>query len=240
LWNNPVYRWNVLKKRGYQWWIDRIAHNLKLFDVLRIDHFLGLIAYWEVPAAEKTAINGRWMKAPGEDFLNTLKKHFPDLPIVAEDLGVITPKIRDLMGRFGLPGMKVLVFAFGEDDPMHHFLPHTYEKNFVVYTGTHDNNTVRGWLEGEASPEDKRRLFRYLGREVPVEEAHWTLIRLAMMSVGRWVILPMQDVLGLGGEARMNRPSIAYGNWEWRLLPGQMTRLVSERLLEVTVGSGRS
>jgi len=239
LWGNPVYRWNVLKKSDYQWWRERIAHNLKLFDVMRIDHFLGLVAYWEVPASEKTAINGRWMKAPGKDFLNTLKKHFPHLPIVAEDLGLVTPEVREVINHFELPGMKILQFAFGDDDPMHPFLPHTYEKNFVIYTGTHDNNTVRGWLEGEASPEERKRLFRYLGREVSVEEIHWALIRLAMMSVARWVILPMQDVLGLGAEARMNRPSVAQGNWEWRLLPGQITALVSETLLEITETYGR-
>jgi 4-alpha-glucanotransferase len=239
LWGNPVYRWNVLKKSGYQWWRERIAHNLKLFDFLRIDHFRGLVAYWEIPASEKTAINGRWVKVPVKDFLNTLHKHFPHLPIVAEDLGVITPDVREVMDHFALPGMKVLMFAFGEDHPMHPYLPHTCKENFLVYTGTHDNNTVRGWFEGEASPEDKRRLFRYLGREAPVEEIHWALIRLAMMSVARSVILPMQDVLGLGGEARMNRPSIAHGNWEWRLLPGQITDRVSERLLEVTKTFGR-
>jgi 4-alpha-glucanotransferase len=240
LWNNPVYRWNVLKKRGYQWWMDRIAHNLNLFDVLRIDHFRGLVAYWEIPAGERTTINGKWVKVPVKDFLSTLKNTFPGLPIVAEDLGLITPDVREVMDRFALPGMKVLMFAFGEDHPMHPYLPHTYEKNCLVYTGTHDNNTVRGWFEDEASPEDKRRLFRYLGREVPGEEIHWALIRLAMMSVAKWVILPMQDVLGLGTEARMNRPSIAHGNWEWRLLPGQVTPLVSERLLEITEASGRS
>jgi 4-alpha-glucanotransferase len=239
LWGNPVYRWSVLKKSGYQWWTERIAHNLKLFDALRIDHFRGLVAYWEIPAGEKTAINGRWVKVPVKDFLDTLNKHFPRLPIVAEDLGVITPDVREVMDHFALPGMKVLVFAFGEDHPMHPYLPHTHEKNFLVYTGTHDNNTVRGWFEEEASPEDKRRLFSYLGREVPVEEIHWTLIRLAMMSVARWVILPMQDVLGLGGEARMNRPSIAHGNWEWRLRPGEITPWVSERLLEMTEIFGR-
>lgn len=239
LWGNPVYRWNVLKKSRYQWWKERIAHNLRLFDALRIDHFRGLVAYWEIPAGEKTAINGRWVKVPVKDFLGTLNKHFPYLPIVAEDLGMITPDVREVMDHFALPGMKVLMFAFGEDYPMHPYLPHTYEKNFLVYTGTHDNNTVRGWFEGEASPEDKRRLFRYLGREVPVEEIHWALIRLAMMSVARSVILPMQDVLGLGGEARMNRPSVAHGNWEWRLLPGQITALVSERLLEMTETFGR-
>jgi 4-alpha-glucanotransferase len=239
LWGNPVYRWDVLKKSGYRWWRERIAHNLKLFDFVRIDHFRGLVAYWEIPASEKTAINGRWVKVPVKDFLNTLNKHFSDLPIVAEDLGVITPDVRKVMDDFALPGMKVLLFAFGEDHPMHPYLPHTYKENFLVYTGTHDNNTVRGWFEGEASPEDKRRLFRYLGSEVAVEEIHWALIRLAMMSVAKWVILPMQDVLGLGGEARMNRPSIAHGNWEWRLLPGQITPLVSEKLIEVTETYGR-
>jgi 4-alpha-glucanotransferase len=239
LWGNPVYRWKVLKKSDYQWWRERIAHSLKLFDVLRIDHFRGLVAYWEIPAGEKTAINGRWVKVPVKDFLNTLNKYFPHLPIVAEDLGVITPDVREVMERFGLPGMKVLTFAFGEDNPLHPFLPHTYEKNFMVYTGTHDNNTIRGWLEGEASSEERRRLFRYFGREVPVEEIHWTLIRLAMMSVAIWVILPMQDVLGLGEEARMNRPSVAHGNWEWRLLPGQMMPWMSETLREITEIYGR-
>jgi 4-alpha-glucanotransferase len=239
LWGNPVYRWNVLKKNGYQWWRERIAHNMRLFDALRIDHFRGLVAYWEIPAGEKTAIHGRWVKVPVKDFLDTLYKHFPHLPIVAEDLGLITPDVRRVMDRFALPGMKVLLFAFGEDHPMHPYLPHTYEKNFLVYTGTHDNNTVRGWFEGEASPEDRRRLFRYLGREVPLQEIHWALIRLAMMSVARSVIIPMQDVLGLGGEARMNRPSIAHGNWEWRLLPGQIPPMVLERLLEITETFGR-
>lgn len=239
LWGNPVYRWDVLKKGGYLWWRERIAHNLELFDFLRIDHFRGLVAYWEIPASEKTAINGRWVKAPVKDFLNTLNKHFPHLPILAEDLGVITPDVREVMDHFALPGMKVLIFAFGEDHPMHPYLPHTYKENFLVYTGTHDNNTVRGWFEEEASPEDKRRLFRYLGREVPAEEVHWAMIRLAMMSVARTVILPMQDVLGLGAEARMNRPSIAHGNWEWRLLPGQITPSVSETLLEITEPYGR-
>jgi 4-alpha-glucanotransferase len=239
LWGNPVYRWNVLKKSSYQWWIERIAHNLKLFDILRIDHFRGLVAYWEIPAGEKTAINGRWVKVPVKDFLDTLNKKFPHLPIVAEDLGVITPDVREVIDHFALPGMKVLMFAFGEDHPMHPYLPHTYGKNFLVYTGTHDNNTVCGWFEGEASADEKKRLFRYLGREVPVDEIHWTLIRLAMMSVARWVILPMQDVLGLGEEARMNRPSVAHGNWEWRLRPGQITASVEERLLEITEIFGR-
>jgi 4-alpha-glucanotransferase len=158
---------------------------------------------------------------------------------VAEDLGLITPDVREVMDRFKLPGMKVLVFAFGEDHPMHPYLPHTYEKDFVVYTGTHDNNTVRGWFEDEASTDDKKRLFRYLGREVSAEEVPWALIRLAMMSVAKWAILSMQDVLGLGGEARMNMPSVAHGNWEWRLLPAQMTPGMSDTLREITETYGR-
>jgi 4-alpha-glucanotransferase len=238
-WQYLFFRqWQSIKDYCREKGVHLFGDNLQLFDVLRIDHFLGLVAYWEVPAGQQTAVNGRWVKAPGKDFLRTLKKHFPELPLVAEDLGVVTPEVKKLMARFGLPGMKVLVFAFGEDDP-HHFLPHTYEKNFVVYTGTHDNNTVRGWIEGESSPEERQRLFRYLGREVLAEEVPWALIRLAMMSVAQWVILPMQDVLSLGGEARMNRPAIARGNWEWRLRPGQITPGVSERLLAVTETSGR-
>jgi 4-alpha-glucanotransferase len=174
-----------------------------------------------------------------KDFFTFLRRHFKDLPLVAEDLGLITPDVREVMHCFGLPGMKVLLFAFGEDNPRHPYLPHNYEKNFVVYTGTHDNNTVRGWFECDASPDDRRRLFRYLGREVPAEEVHWEFIRLAMMSVASLVIIPMQDILGLGGDMRMNRPSIGQGNWEWRLRPDQITQPVTQRLLEMTVTYGR-
>jgi 4-alpha-glucanotransferase len=239
LWGNPVYNWDVLRKTGYKWWMDRIAHNARLFDILRIDHFRGLVAYWEIPADEKSAINGRWVDSPGEDFLNTLAKHFPRLALVAEDLGTITQNVREVMDRFGLPGMKILMFAFSEDNPHHPYLPHTYNEKCVVYTGTHDNNTARGWFEKEALPEEKGRLFRYLGREVPVDEVHWEMIRLAMLSAARWVILPMQDMLGLGEEARMNKPSVPLGNWEWRLLPGQLSENVSENLREITVESAR-
>jgi 4-alpha-glucanotransferase len=239
LWGNPVYQWDVLKKSGYRWWIDRVAHHLDLFDILRIDHFRGLVACWEIPAGEQTAINGKWVEAPVKDFFSSLRQYFQSLPLVAEDLGLITPDVREVMHYFGLPGMKVLLFAFGEDNPQHPYLPHTYEKNFLVYTGTHDNNTVRGWFECDASPDDKRRFFRYSGREVPVEEVPWEFIRLAMMSVANQVIIPMQDILGLNGDGRMNRPSIGQGNWEWRLRPGQITEPIAERLLEMTVTYGR-
>lgn len=239
LWGNPVYRWDVLKKSGYQWWIERVAYHLDLFDILRIDHFRGLVAFWEIPAGECTALNGKWVKAPARDFLKCLRKNFQNLPIVAEDLGLITPDVREVMRLFGLPGMKVLLFAFGEDNPRHPYLPHNYERNFLVFTGTHDNNTVRGWFENDASSDDKERFFRYSGREVPVEQVHWEFIRLAMVSVADQVIIPMQDILGLGGDSRMNRPSIGEGNWEWRLRPDQITQSIAERLLEMTVTYGR-
>lgn len=240
LWGNPVYRWNVLQQRRYDWWIQRMEHTLNLFDVLRIDHFRGFVAYWEIPAGEKTAINGRWVEVPVEDFFNALLKRFSYLPIIAEDLGVITPDVREIMNHFEFPGMKLLLFAFGEDHPMHPYLPHTYEKHYVAYTGTHDNNTIKGWFEKEATPEDKRRLFRYLGREVPLEELHWEMIRLAMMSVANLVIFPMQDLLGLGEEARMNRPATKEGNWRWQLLPEQLTPLLTRRFLEMTEIYGRT
>ena len=240
LWGNPLYRWDVLKADGYSWWIARMAHALKLFDIVRIDHFRGFAAYWEVPAGEKTAVNGKWVQAPAVDFLETLSRHFPTLPVVAEDLGVITADVKEVMERFKLPGMKVLLFAFGEADPKHPYLPHNYRPNCMVYTGTHDNNTVRGWFDNEAKPDEKKRLFRYLGCEVPPEQLHWELIRLAMMSVADVVIVPMQDLLGLGEESRMNKPSLTDGNWGWRLLPDQLAAVDCGRLLGMTEIYGRA
>lgn len=240
LWGNPIYSWDVLKKRGYDWWIQRIEHNLRIFDILRVDHFRGFVGYWEVPATANTALNGKWIEAPAVDFFNQLNKRFSYLPIIAEDLGTITPDVREVMHRFEFPGMKVLLFAFGEDNTLHPYLPHTYEKNYVVYTGTHDNNTVRGWFEREAKPEDKRRLFRYLGRKVSKREIHWEFIRLAMLSVADTVIIPMQDVLGLGEKARMNRPATSKGNWRWRLSPEQLTSSLADKLLEITEIYGRA
>jgi len=239
LWGNPVYRWEKLRDTGFDWWIRRMAYHLDLFDAVRIDHFRGFVAYWEVPAGEETALNGKWVEAPGDDFFRALSGRFSHLPIIAEDLGVITPDVKEVLHRLGFPGMKILLFAFGGDDPMHPYLPHTYEKNCLVYTGTHDNNTARGWFEKEASPDEKTKLIRYLGRDLTGEEIHWELIRLAMMSVANTAIFPMQDILGLGEEARMNRPSTTWGNWEWRLLPDQITPAVSAKLLEMTEIYGR-
>jgi len=240
LWNNPVYRWDVLKQTGYGWWIQRMAHLFNCFDRVRIDHFRGLVKYWEVPADETTALNGEWKEVPSDNFFKTLTEWFPRFPVIAEDLGYITPDVRDVMDRFHFPGMKVLLFAFGDDDPMHPFLPHAYPRNCVAYTGTHDNNTSRGWFENEASPEEKERLFRYLYREPKVEEIHWEMIRLVMMSVADMAIFPMQDILGLGGDARMNRPANPTGNWTWRLKPGQINPDIEEilRVLTATYGRG--
>lgn len=240
LWGTPVYSWEFLKEDGYTWWIRRIEHNMKLFDTLRLDHFRGFVAYWEVSAQEKTAINGRWVEAPVYDFFNTLMRHFPSLPFIAEDLGVITPEVREVMSFYEFPGMKLLIFAFGEDMPTNPYILHNITKNSVVYTGTHDNNTIRGWYDKEASPEEKKRLSKYMGWEVPGEDINWEFVRYAMMSVANTAIMPMQDILGLGEEGRMNTPSVCNGNWKWRLTPGQITALLKERLSEMTEIYGRA
>jgi 4-alpha-glucanotransferase len=240
LWGNPIYRWDMLKKTGYRWWFQRIGHNLLLFDTLRLDHFRGFVGFWEVPSTEGTAIHGKWVKAPAVDFFTALLKKFPTHSIIAEDLGVITPDVKEVVNRFGFPGMRILQFAFGEDLPTHPYLPHNYMPNTLVYTGTHDNNTIRGWFENEATPEDKKRLFRYFGREILPEECPKELHRLAMMSVANTVIIPVQDLLGLGEEAKMNRPSVAHGNWEWRFLPDQLNFSCAESLREMTTIYGRA
>jgi 4-alpha-glucanotransferase len=240
LWGHPVYRWDVLRERGYDWWISRVAHNLKLYDMFRLDHFRGFVAFWEVKAAETTAINGRWVEAPAEDFLSRLIDEFTNIPIIAEDLGVITDDVRRIMKKFGFPGMKVLIFAFGEDLPTNPYAPHNHEKRCVVYTGTHDNNTIRGWFRKEVSPEMKKRISRYVGREVNEKNIHQEMIRLAMMSVADIVIIPMQDMLGLDENHRMNLPASPEGNWEWRLLPEMLTPDFRERLAEMTAIYGRA
>ncbi|MCX6356634.1 MAG: 4-alpha-glucanotransferase [Candidatus Aureabacteria bacterium] len=240
LWGNPVYRWDMLRERKFDWWIQRMAHTLSLFDLVRVDHFRGLVAFWEVPAGERTAVNGRWVDVPAAEFFTALKGRFPELPIIAEDLGIITDDVREIMDRFGFPGMRVLLFAFGEDNPRHPYLPHNYTPVSVAYTGTHDNNTVRGWIRREAGAEEKRRLFRYLGREVGSDLLSTELIRLLMMSVAGTVIIPMQDLLGLGEEARMNRPGVARGNWTWRLRKGQLTAHAAGAFAEMASLYGRA
>jgi 4-alpha-glucanotransferase len=240
LWGNPVYRWDVLKERRYDWWIARIMHLLGLVDHVRLDHFRGFVAYWEVPAGEDKAVNGRWVEAPAADFLSCLLKKIPCLPLIAEDLGMITADVREVVNRFGLAGMRVLQFAFGEDLPGNPYAPHNIIPNSIVYTGTHDNNTVRGWFDRELDRKGRERLFRYLGRRVPRDRISWELIRLALMSAANTAIVPLQDILGLGEEARMNRPSTTQGNWQWRLLPEQLTDKVTRRLRDLTEIYGRA
>jgi 4-alpha-glucanotransferase len=222
-WGNPVYDWEALRADGYVWWEKRLRQNLMLFDYVRLDHFRGFEAYWEIPADKDTAVEGTWVKAPGKDFFTVMRRRFPCLPIIAEDLGVITPGVRELRDGNGFPGMVILLFAFGESmndspDP-----PHFHCRERVVYTGTHDNNTARGWFENESSPRDRNRFFEYVGYQTDAAGFPLALMRLALSSVADMAVVPMQDVLGLGSEGRMNMPSIAAGNWSWRMVPGQAT-----------------
>ena len=234
LWGNPVYDWKALRKTGYYWWIQRVRHSLTLFDVVRLDHFRAFAACWQVPAGSKTAKNGKWVKGPGEDFLNRLLKHFPSRCLIAEDLGSITEDVRAIIEKFQLHSMKVLQFAFDRDPAANPHCLCNHVRNCVVYTGTHDNNTVKGWFQKEIKPEQKKRLFDYLGRKVPVSQVSWYVIALANSSVADLAIIPMQDILGLGRHARMNRPATVKGNWCWRLRPGQIRAPIVRKLARLT------
>ncbi|MEJ2537597.1 MAG: 4-alpha-glucanotransferase [Calditrichia bacterium] len=240
LWGNPVYDWDMLQKNNYSLWLERLRQNLTLYDIIRIDHFRGFLAYWEVPASEETAENGTWVEAPADDLFQKLREHFSDLPILAEDLGVITGDVIALMKKYSLPGMRILMFAFDKSLPKNSYAPHNHIKNCVVYTGTHDNNTVRGWFEQEISEEDRQRIYQYLGREISAAESSQVFVRMALMSVADIVIIPMQDILGLGAEHRMNRPATLNGNWKWRLnhnlFPSQE---INRHLAEMTEIFGR-
>lgn len=235
LWGNPLYRWDVMMANGFRWWIDRIRHTLRFVDVVRIDHFIGFTRYWEIPAGAPNAVLGRYVPVPGAEFLRALRAALGALPLVAEDLGAVTPEVDALREQFELPGMKVLQFAFSSD-ANNRFLPHNYTGNFVVYTGTHDNDTTVGWYR-TASPEERRYLRRYLGHES--REVAWDLIRLGSASVADTCIVPVQDLLSLDSEARMNYPGRASGNWTWRLLPDQLEPQVWERLYDLTATYGR-
>jgi 4-alpha-glucanotransferase len=239
LWGHPVYNWEAHRETRYEWWLRRIAHQMALFDVVRIDHFRGLVAYWEVPAGEITAKPGRWVEAPAEDFFSELQRRFVSLPLVAEDLGDITADVREIMQRCGLPGMRVLMFGFSGNPALNANAAHNIPEPCVVYTGTHDNNTVRGWFAKEASRSEKQRLSIISGRTVLAREVAWELIRLAMLSPARWSIIPVQDLLGLGAAARMNTPGQARGNWVWRMTARQLDALQVKRLLEMTLTFGR-
>ncbi|MFW6388292.1 MAG: 4-alpha-glucanotransferase [Desulfohalobiaceae bacterium] len=239
LWGNPLYNWQEMQNQGFAWWLCRMGQALELFDLARIDHFRGLVGYWEVPAGEKTAVNGTWRSAPAYEFFNTILRHYPYLPVIAEDLGEITSDVREVLAHYQLPNMKLLLFAFDQDNPGHPFLPHNYQPNCVVYTGTHDTNTLLGWFEQEATAEEKSRLFTYLGLEPALHKLHWAVMRLGMMSVANLFLLPVQDLLGLDHRARMNFPGTEQGNWLWRLRPGQLDSELAANLAKLTRTCGR-
>lgn len=238
LWGNPVYNWEELEKTDFKWWIQRVEAILEYVDIIRIDHFRGFQAYWAVPQGEKTAMNGSWLEAPGDEFFQLLAQDLGELPIVAEDLGVITPEVEALRDKFKFPGMKILHFAF-DSDRANGFLPFNYtNRNCVVYTGTHDNNTTVGWFS-ERSPEAQARVIDYLGC-LCADGIHWALIRLALSSVGNTVIIPFQDILGLGTDAKMNTPSQPTGNWAWRCRTEAFNQELSGRLRYLTYLYGRT
>lgn len=211
LWGYPLYRWDRMAEDGYEWWVERLRAAFRMTDVVRLDHFRAFAAYWAVPAGDATAVNGRWRPGPGRKLFDAVRKSLGKVPLVAEDLGIITPDVKRLLARLGLPGMKVLQFAFSETDSQ--YLPHRHPSNAVVYTGTHDNDTTRGWWETLDS-DARARARDYLG--TTGAEIEWDLIRAAYASVADRAIVPLQDVFGLGSEARMNTPSEATGNWGWR------------------------
>ena len=238
-WGNPLYRWDQMAEDGYRWWMERFKATLETVDLVRLDHFRGFEAYWEVPASEPTAVIGQWVPGPRFEFFNRLQETLSTLPIIAEDLGVITPGVIELRDGLGLPGMKILQFAFGGAGGENRFLPHHHEVNCVVYTGTHDNNTTLGWWQsGEATPDIREYLQEYVGH--PITEPHWDLIRLGMMSVAHTFIAPMQDVLGFGADTRMNTPGREAGNWGWRFTADWLEHPVKARLARLTAVFGRA
>ncbi len=230
LWGNPVFDWQRLKERDYDWWMARLHFNLNFFNVVRIDHFRGLESYWSIPAKEKTAINGKWVPAFGKEMLKKLKSQVGELPLIAEDLGIITPEVDALREEFLLPGMKVLQFAFTTDETNKN-LPHNYGENFIVYTGTHDNNTTLGWLQ-TVDGDEKKLADKYIGK-FDLEGLE-KLIEMAMASVAKTAIIPMQDILQLDGKARMNTPGVANGNWGWRFQWNQLKIKQKQFLKELT------
>ncbi|MEG3959384.1 4-alpha-glucanotransferase [Microcoleus sp. herbarium2] len=237
LWGNPVYNWEKLQANNFEWWVERFEAIFAYVDVTRIDHFRGFDAYWAVERGQETAMYGEWIKAPGTALLDLINQKFGDLPIIAEDLGVITPEVVALRDRYEFPGMKILQFAFGAG-PGDPFLPFNYDRNCVVYTGTHDNDTTVGWFN-QLSDYERDEVLRYLGCIDP-QGIHWSLIRMGWMSVANMAIVPYQDLLGLDTDARMNFPGKPEGNWGWRYRPEALNREVSDRLKTMTYISGRA
>jgi 4-alpha-glucanotransferase len=240
LWGNPIYDWNRLRATGYKWWIDRLRATLEVVDIVRIDHFRGFAACWEIPAGDKTAENGRWVEVPGREIFDALKYDFDELPVIAEDLGVITPDVQALRDDFGFPGMRILQFGFRNSTNTD--LPHNYVPNTIVYTGTHDNDTAVGWFNSQAGAGSTRTAeqiererefcLEYLNSDG--KEIQWDFIRAAMASVAHTAIIPMQDLLGLGSDARMNLPASTEGNWRWRFGQKALTKSLGKRLRQVT------
>ena len=241
-WGNPVYDWDVLKDSNFSWWVERFRFNFLLFDTVRIDHFRGLVQCWEIPADEKTAVNGKWADVPTDDLFRTLEETFGvPLPIIAEDLGYITDDVRKAMRTFGFPGMKVLLFAFNGDMNEHPYLPHNYKDRCVVYTGTHDNNTVLGWFESEASDDEINNIGEYLDKDISSNSICADLIQMAFHSAAEIALIPMQDLLELGSAARMNKPGTSGSkNWRWRLSDDGLSAEVTERLSDMTLKAGRA
>jgi 4-alpha-glucanotransferase len=247
-WGNPLYRWRRMRDSGYAWWIERVRVTLRRFDAVRLDHFIGFQRYWEIPATEPTAVRGRWMKGPGADFFDALRRALGHLPLIAEDLGEVTPAVYALRDRLRLPGIRILQFAFGNDRSASSFLPHNYPRRAVVYTGTHDNDTVVGWFHdrgggdstrtADEAARERETALRYLG--TTGGEINWDMIRAALASVASLALFPLQDVLGLGSDARMNRPGQADGNWTWRFEENALSSAVAERLASLTRTYGRA
>lgn len=236
LWGNPLYAWEYHEKTGFAWWMKRIAYCYELYDIVRIDHFRGFDEYWFVPYGDETAAGGHWTKGPGYKLFATMKKKLGDKAVIAEDLGFLNDSVIELVERCGFPGMKIMEFAFG-GDASHAYLPHNYKNNCVVYTGTHDNETIVGWFEN-VGKHDRDYATEYLGIKDP-GEVNMKFIAAALSSVADTVIIPMQDYLGLGNEARINTPSTLGGNWEWRMLDGALTQELTEQIYKMTKNYGR-
>ncbi len=236
LWGNPLFDWEKMKNTGYRWWIERIKTSLYLYDVIRIDHFRGFAAYWAVPYGEKTAMNGKWVNGPGKDFFEVLRNELGTLPIIAEDLGVITPDVEELRDEFDFPGMKILEFAFDSSEA-NDYIPYNYVKNCIVYTGTHDNDTVVGWYKS-AGAADRKQVLDYTDHDE--SELHWSFIRLAWSSVAYTAVVPMQDLLGLDTDARMNLPGTTSNNWVWRAKTNDFSAELAEKIAHLTVLFGRT
>ncbi|HKD84163.1 MAG TPA: 4-alpha-glucanotransferase [Terriglobales bacterium] len=229
-WGNPLYDWDALRARGYDWWIGRMRWAIETCDIMRIDHFRGFEAYWEIPAEEPTAVHGRWVKGPNEALFQALRSALGKLPFIAEDLGYITREVHLLRKSLEIPGMRILQFGFGNKGA-HVYLPHQYEPNTVVYTGTHDNDTIVGWWNTGATDEEKELATAYLG--IGSEGVHWAFIRAALTSVANLCVVPVQDVLGLDSTARMNVPSESDGSWTWRLKAGALTAELAAKMAEL-------